>query len=456
MSKKEILIVEDERIIAEDIKRTLQDFGYRVEKTLQTGEDAIKYAEENDPALVLMDIHLDGKLTGIEAAQIINDKFDIPFVYLTAYADEKTLKKAKITQPFGYVLKPFEDRELHATIEMAFYKYKMEKNLKENKIFLRQVIDTNPNYIYVKDKDGKYIMVNQTFVELMDCNYDDIINKTDEELAPSFLLNEEEVQKFINYNKNENSLEKKYLTEKCFLLKDNKEKWLQISKVPLKIEDRSDNVLGVIVDVTDKKRAEIKLKASNKKLKKLLNATVDGLVSAVEMRDPYTAGHQKRVAKLSVAIAKELGLSKDRIDGIRMASRLHDLGKMYIPSEILTKPGPLTESEYNLIKMHPETGYDVLKDIDFPWPIAKMVLQHHERIDGSGYPDHLSGEDIIIEAQIIGLADTIEAITSHRPYRETLGVYTALKEVSEDKGVLFRPHLVDVATKLFKENKFEF
>ncbi|MHC4459115.1 MAG: HD-GYP domain-containing protein, partial [Planctomycetota bacterium] len=185
---------------------------------------------------------------------------------------------------------------------------------------------------------------------------------------------------------------------------------------------------------------------------------LDGIVRAtaltVEMRDPYTAGHQKRVADLACVIAGECGLSEDQIEGIRMAGIIHDLGKISVPAEILSKPSRLTQNEFNLIKEHPEVGYDILKELEFPWPIAKMVLQHHEKFDGSGYPRGLSGEEILIEARVIAVADVVEAMASHRPYRPSKGITKALAEIVKNKGIHYDPEIVDACIKIFKEKKF--
>jgi len=326
MNSIKILVVENEQIVAEDIKFRLQRLGYAVSGTALSGEEAVKKAEEAHPDLVLMDIVLEGEMDGTEAASIISSRLDIPVVYLTAYADDKTLERAKTTEPFGYILKPFEDRELYSAIEMALYKHKMENIIKEK-------------------------------------------------------------------------------------------------------EDR---------------------------LRKNLEETVYALASAVEMRDPYTSGHQKRVTNLACAIAEEIGLSTDQVEGIRMAGVIHDIGKILIPSEILSKPGQLTKIDFSMIETHPQVGYDILKTIKFPYPVAQIVIQHHERIDGSGYPASLSGEEILLEARILAVSDVVEAIASHRPYRAALGLNRALKEISKNRGVLYDPKAVDACLKLFKEKAFRF
>jgi len=205
----------------------------------------------------------------------------------------------------------------------------------------------------------------------------------------------------------------------------------------------------------ERKQAEKELKQSYEKLQKIMEGTINTIAKIVETRDPYTAGHQLRVSKLSASIAQEMRLSSDKIEGIRVAGLVHDIGKVSIPAEILSKPGKLNEIEYSLIKDHPQIGYEILKSIDFTWPVAQIVLQHHERIDGSGYPQGLKGDEILIEAKITGVADVVEAMSSHRPYRPTLGIDKALEEISQNRGILYDPEVVDACIKLFREKDFK-
>lgn len=211
-----------------------------------------------------------------------------------------------------------------------------------------------------------------------------------------------------------------------------------------------------IRDISGRKKAEKELKESYLKIKKTMEDTIDIVSRLVEIRDPYTAFHQRKVSRLATLIAQKMGLSEDKIEAIRITSLVHDIGKINVPAEILSNPGRLTEIEFNLVKEHPKIGYDVLKKIDFEWPIAEIVLQHHERIDGSGYPGGLKGDEILIESKIIGVADVVEAMNSHRPYRPALGIDKALDEISKNKGVLYDPEVVDICIKIFKEEGFRF
>lgn len=186
----------------------------------------------------------------------------------------------------------------------------------------------------------------------------------------------------------------------------------------------------------------------------ILLKTIDAFVLAIEKRDPYTAGHQKRVTDLAVAIGKKIGLNKDRIEGLRLGALIHDIGKIYVPGEILNRPGKINKPEFDLIKLHSEIGREIISGIDFPWDIEKMIAQHHERLDGSGYPNGLKGDEIIVEARIIAVSDVVEAISSHRPYRPALGIGTALEEIKEGRGIKYDPEVVDFCVELFERREF--
>ena len=209
-------------------------------------------------------------------------------------------------------------------------------------------------------------------------------------------------------------------------------------------------------DMTERKQAEESLRQGLVKLRTTLKASIDSLSSAIEMRDPYTAGHQERVTRLARAIGVEMELDEARVEAIEIAGIVHDLGKLYVPAEILSKPTKLTDLEYAMIKMHAQAGYTILSKIDFPWPIAQIVHQHHELINGSGYPQGLAGKDILLEAKILCVADVVEAMSSHRPYRPALGIFAALDEISLKRGLLYDRDVVDACLRLFNEKKFKF
>ncbi len=228
-------------------------------------------------------------------------------------------------------------------------------------------------------------------------------------------------------------------------------------ELKLLTELADDLAFGIIALRTraERKRAEEELQHTLEKLRKALGGTIQAMALTVESRDPYTAGHQRRATNLARAIATKMGLSEEQIDGIRMAGVVHDLGKISVPAGILNKPGRLTANEFAIIQTHAQVAHDILKTIEFPWPVAQIVLQHHERIDGSGYPAGLKGDEIMLEARILAVADVIEAMSSHRPYRPAHSIDEALGEIRQNRGVLYDPEVVDACLSLFSDEGFE-
>jgi len=232
--------------------------------------------------------------------------------------------------------------------------------------------------------------------------------------------------------------------------------FLEISGVPF--FDRSGRLVGyrgIHRDVTQRRAADEQVQATIKKLETTVESVIQAISLTVEMRDHYTAGHQKRVNQLACAIAREMHLPMERLQVIRVAGLLHDFGKIFVPTEILIKPGKLNELEFSLVRSHPQSGYSVLKNIQFPWPIADIVVQHHERMDGSGYPSHLRGEEIGTEARILAVADVVEAMTFHRSYRPALGLDTALKEINKNKSTLYDPKVAEACLDTFLDRSFK-
>jgi len=218
------------------------------------------------------------------------------------------------------------------------------------------------------------------------------------------------------------------------------------SYYPVRLEGEIIGVGVVVVDITERYDAQA---ARND----LLHAAIDAIAATIDARDPYTAGHQRRVAAIAAAIATELGVDDNQREGIRLAATIHDIGKIGIPAEILTRPGKLRLEERTLLNTHPRIGYDIVAGIDFPWPIAQMVLQHHERLDGSGYPNGLHSDEILIGARIIAVADTVEAMAAHRPYRSARGLEAALAEIRAGRGIRYDPDVVDACVHLSEQGR---
>lgn len=230
--------------------------------------------------------------------------------------------------------------------------------------------------------------------------------------------------------------------------------WLSVRLVPFKYNSEQ-HLLLLFSDITQKKAIEEQNRIYAERLETSLMQAVEAITALNAMRDPYTADHGRRVAEIAVAIGRELDLDSTRLQGLRIASCLHDVGKINIPAEILAKPRRLSAAEFALVKEHSRAGYEVLKKIDFPWPVATFVLQHHERYDGSGYPSGLSGEEIALEARIIAVADVVESMSSHRPYRAALGIEKALAEIEHGRGTAFDPNAVDACLRLFRDKHFQ-
>ena len=230
---------------------------------------------------------------------------------------------------------------------------------------------------------------------------------------------------------------------------------LLLNAMPSAQEDGSVAWDGSVQDITECDRLEMENKLSLERMEKAMEDIVYSIATTIEMRDPYTAGHQRRVAEFACRIGEELGLPEEEIHGIYLAAIIHDIGKVHIPSEILSFPGKLGEIEFALVKSHVQAGYDIVKNIDFPWPVAQMVYQHHEHVDGSGYPRGLKGKDILLGAQIICVADVVESIASFRPYRSGLGTDHALAEIEKNRGRFYEPAVVDACLRLIREKGYQ-
>jgi PAS domain S-box-containing protein/putative nucleotidyltransferase with HDIG domain len=230
---------------------------------------------------------------------------------------------------------------------------------------------------------------------------------------------------------------------------DMPERWVEARSVSHVEVDGSMLWYGIMLDITERKHAEERLREN-------LVGTIRAFSLTVEKRDPYTAGHQARVSRLCTVIGEKLGMDAERIEGLRLGALIHDIGNVYVPAEILSRPGKLKDLEFAIVKSHAQIGYEIVRDIKFPWPVADMILQHHERLDGSGYPKGVKAPEIILEARIIAVADVVEAMASHRPYREALGVGAAMQEIEANRGTKYDPEVVDVCLSLFRDGGFSF
>jgi putative nucleotidyltransferase with HDIG domain len=209
----------------------------------------------------------------------------------------------------------------------------------------------------------------------------------------------------------------------------------------------------MVIDISARKHAEEERSEFAEQLQRSLLQTIRAIALTIEQRDPYTAGHQERVAELAVRIGQELGLDAQALEGLKLGALIHDIGKISVPAEILNRPGRLEPEMFKIIKTHPQNGYEIVRGIEFPWPLAQMVLQHHERLDGSGYPNSLKDGDILFESRILAVADVVEAMASHRPYRAALGLERALEEIERGRSTLYDEQVVDACLKIFREQE---
>ena len=328
---------------------------------------------------------------------------------------------------------------------------KVEEALHKSQQEFASIFDNSPEASVYLDEKDKVLDINSRFSELFGYNLEEIKGKDinsgiihpPDKIEEAKRLTKKSIKGYINYD----TIRKK---------KDGTLFPVSISGSSVLIDRKTKRRIILYQDITKRKQAEQQVKQGYEKLQRTMEATINTISKIIETRDPYTAGHQNTVSQFAVAIAQEMKLPEDKIEGMRIAALVHDIGKINIPAEILSKPSKLNEMEFSLIKNHPKTGYDILKTIDFPWPVARIVLQHHERLDGSGYPQGLKGEKILLEAKIIGTADVVEAMSSHRPYRPSLGIDKALEEISQNRGTLYEPEVVDACLKLFKEKGFKF
>jgi PAS domain S-box-containing protein len=358
------------------------------------------------------------------------------------------------------------------SIEDITEQKKAEEALKGSEERLRAILEGSPTPTFVIDSHHRVIVWNKALEELTGVRSKDVIDTGDHaiilyhETRPTVadLLIDgaadvtAKVRRWYNRDyRRSDLLAEAYEATGPFSFQDAKPRWLHFTSAV--IRNAEGLLIGAVETMTDLsllKQAEDELRENVEKLRKAMTGIIRAIDLIVEARDPYTAGHQHQTARLAGAIAVEMGLDAETVESIFVAASIHDLGKIYVPAEILSKPGRITEMEKGLIRIHPQVGYDILKTIDFPWPIAEIVLQHHERMDGTGYPRGLKGDEIMIEARILGLADVVESMGSHRPYRPTIGMEKSLAEIRRHRGTRYDADIVDVCVSLIQDKGFHF
>ncbi len=493
-----ILIVDDNFQNLYLLEVLLKANGFEV-AAARDGSEALESALEAPPDLIISDI-LMPVMDGFSLCRTWKTHerlMHIPFVFYTAtYTDPKDEKLALDLGADRFVVKPAKPETIIGMVgeligeeykgesksakplgdEMEFSRQynevlfnKLEKKmadleaankelkvkeeaLKKDEEFLDSIIENIPNMLFVKEAETlRFVRFNRAGEELVGRNRRDLIGKTSHDIFPEGQadLFTEKDREVLDTRRPVDIAEQRIETEGPGI------RILHTRKIPIvEREGRIRYLLGISEDITERKRAEEKLNQTAEELRKSLAGTIQVISMIVEMRDPYTAGHQRRVSYIARTIAQEMNYSCEMVDSISMAGAIHDIGKMAVPAEILVKPTTLTETEFALVKVHSQSGYGILKDIGLPYPVAEMVLQHHERLDGSGYPKNLKRAQILLEAQILAVADVVEAIASHRPYRPSRGIQVALEEIEKNSGILYDPGVVEVCVKLFREKGF--
>jgi len=358
------------------------------------------------------------------------------------------------------------------TLEDVTERKVAEEALKGSEERLRAILEGSPTPTFVIDRGHRVIGWNRALEQLTGVRSGDVVDTANHstvlygEKRPTVadLLVDgaadltAEIRKWYGERyRRSKLLEEAYEATGPFTFPDREPRWLHFTSAA--VRDGGGALIGAVetmTDVSPLKRAEDELRLTVEKLQRATAGIIRAIDVIVETRDPYTAGHQHQVSRLASAIAKEMGLPAETAEAIYVAASIHDLGKISVPAEILSKPGHISDIERGIIRTHPQVGFDILKSIDFPWPIAEIVLQHHERLDGSGYPRGLKDGEIRTEARIIGLADVVESMGSHRPYRPTLGMEKALAEIRTNRGILYDPDVVDVCLSLFENKRFSF
>lgn len=461
----EVLIVDDTPANLKVLVDLLSTHGYKVRPAVN-GRQALAAIEQRSPDLVLLDIRMPG-MDGFEVCVEIkaNPQWcDIPVIFISAQDSAQDKVRAFEVGGIDYVTKPFEAQEVLARVNTHLRLRRMQRELAEQNQLLearvaqrtaelaeseahfRSLVERSPDIVY------RYSLTHGN--QYTSPRIQDVLGVAPAQLAADPFLwhnsihpdDRPAVTAVLEKLPQTGEFELEYRIRDA----QGAWHWLRDRSVTVEQRDNGDLLIeGIASDITESKQRLQQRRSA-------LHRTIQVVASTLEMRDPYTAGHQRRVAELAVAIAGKLGWDEERIEGLRVCGVLHDIGKIAVPTEILTKPGKLSPVEYELIQGHVQAGYELLHPIDFPWPVAEAVHQHHERLDGSGYPQGLRGEQIIGEARLLAVADVVEAIQTHRPYRASLGIDEALDVIRAGRGRLFDPEAVDACIALCAEDGFAF
>ena len=455
-----VLIVEDSEDDTLLLLRELKKAGYEPSAQRVETADDMAYALMTKPwDMILSDYHMPA-FSGLHAIALLKKTgLDIPIIIVSGAIGEETALDFIHRGASDYIMKGNPARlglsvrrELEKK-DMRLRQRESDEALRRSEEKYRSILENIQDGYYEVDLKGNFTFFNNALVKIWGYPKEDLLGMnsrayTDPETAKKL---------YAEYNRVFSTGKPGGLLDYEIIRKDGTRRTVQSLFSLLTGDDgHPAGFSGIVRDITQIKQLEKEREEYLERLRQSLTATIRAIAIMVESRDPYTAGHQKRVAELARAIAQEMKLDVSQVDGLWMAATIHDVGKIAIPSEILTKPTKLTQVEFDLVKTHAQAGYEILKDIDFPWPIARMVLEHHEKINGAGYPNRLTSEKILLESKILVVADVVEAMASHRPYRPALGIGAALDEIRKNRGALYDAQVVDVCLNLFEKQHFAF
>lgn len=485
-----VLVVDDVSENVTLLKVLLEGGGYSV-STARNGREALGELEKEPIDCIVSDV-LMPVMDGFQLCRVCktsNEWHNIPFIFYTAtYTEKKDEEFALSLGADAYIIKP-QDPERILKVVNEFIEHsktrsdavdpqgafrdtvdeqsylaehnrrlvsKLEQKMEELQERNRELQESEAKYRLVVDNATEAILVVQdkriTFANFA---AEKLFGWEGEKMhGMSFgkLVHKEDEKHKERENKDQES-ENGTATTFRIVTKSGEIRWIELHTAPIMWETKSA-VLCFLTDITARRHAEQCRDKVMQNLDIALNGSVQAIARIIEVRDPYTAGHERRVADLALAIAQEMHADPDTISAVKIAGMIHDIGKIAIPAEILSKPSTLSEAEYEIIHTHSQIGYQILSEIHFPWPIAEIVLQHHERLDGSGYPQGLVGDQILPIARIIGVADVVEAMASHRPYRASRGIDKALDEIAQGRGIRYDPTVVDICIRLFREQRY--
>jgi PAS domain S-box-containing protein len=453
-----IIMVEDSEDDALLTIRALKKGGYEpVYERVETAEAMRKALRKKTWDVILCDYKMP-QFNGLAAIALLKETgVDIPIIIVSGAIGEETAVECMRSGAQDYVMKGNLSRLVSAIerelkeAESRTQRIRAEEALEESETKYDELAHFLPQIVFETDMKGNITFVNHAAHSISGYSPEEFNRGLN---VLQLLVPEEWDRARFNI---QGLLHGKKLqgNEFTFLRKDGRTFPVITNAIPIVRNNQIVGLRGLVIDITERKMAEDRLKKTLESLRKALGTTIQVMVSAVETRDPYTAGHQSRSADLARAIAIEMELPREKIEAIRMAGSIHDIGKLSIPAEILSKPTKLTNLEFSLIKEHSRQGYEMLKDVESPWPLAEIVYQHHERMDGTGYPRNLKGEDILMEARIMAVADVVESMASHRPYRPAIGVKAALEEIEKNKGILYDNAVADACLRLFRDKGFQ-